>query len=85
MLGKKCSLAPLKEELRKQGVSVRRPSTALRLARPFPPKHVCQRKRGSLEQLVSVARLLLSETEPRTNMTLWNQHTSSVTLIHPGN
>lgn len=47
MLGKKCSLAPLKEELRKQGVSVQR---------PFTPKHVCQRKRGSLEQLVSVAR-----------------------------
>lgn len=56
MLGKKCSLAPLKEELRKQGVSVRR---------PFTPKHVCQRKRVSLEQLVRRSSLALSETEPK--------------------
>lgn len=32
MLGKKCSLAPLKEELRTQGVSAQRTSTAFHLA-----------------------------------------------------
>lgn len=33
MLGKKCSLAPLKEELRKQGVSLHREVTADALRR----------------------------------------------------
>lgn len=37
MLGKKCSLAPLKEELRKQGVSAQRTSTAFHPAQALVP------------------------------------------------
>lgn len=53
MLGKKCSLAPLKEELRKQGVSAQRTSAALRLPQTL----------ASVEaQLVTAA-----EAEPETH------------------